>query len=148
MVPSKLQRHLRTKHGSLSDKHIEYFKRLLNSRNKQVSTFVKKVTVSDEAQNASYLIAKIVAQQSKPHTVAEKLIMPACIAIVKTTLGNDAADMVSKVPVSDNTVSRRIDSMSEDIDILINMVIDRPINMQIAHTIGFYSTYNSIAFKI
>jgi len=116
MVPSKLKRHFRTKHGQLSDKHIDYFKRLLSCRSKQALRFTKKVTISDKAQQASFLVAEIVAQQSKPHTVAEKLIMPACIAIVKTMLGSDAADEIKKVPVSDNTISRRIDDMSTDIE--------------------------------
>lgn len=116
MVPSKLKHHFRTKHGQLSDKHVNYFKRLLNSRSKQAVRFVKKVTISDKAQHASFLVAEIVAQQSKPHTVAEKLIMPACIAIVKTMLGSDAADEIQKVPMSDNTMSRRIDDMSKDIE--------------------------------
>jgi len=42
--------------------------------------------------------------------------MPACIAIVKTMLGSDAAEEIKKVPVSDNTISRRIDDMSKDIE--------------------------------
>jgi len=49
MVPSKLKRHFAKKHGQLSDKHIDYFRRMLNSRSKQASHFVKKVTISDKA---------------------------------------------------------------------------------------------------
>ena len=78
------------------------FQRLLDSQQKQRKVFKKKVTISDKAQEASYLVAELVAKKMKSHTIAESLIMPACKIIVRTMLGEEAECEVSKVPVSDN----------------------------------------------
>ena len=53
----------------------------------------------------------------KAHTIAESLILPACRAIVKTMLGEDAEKEINKIPLSNrnSTISRRINEMSNDI---------------------------------
>jgi hypothetical protein len=116
MVPIKLQRHFGTKHRHLSGKPPDYFKRLNNQTKKQASTFKKTVSVSDKAQEASYYVAELVAKEMKSHTIAESLILPACQAIVKTMLGEEAEKEIKKIPLSNNTISRRITTMSEDIE--------------------------------
>ena len=90
MVPSKLKRHFLSKHSQLTDKPLEYFKRLLMEHEQQVSTFVKMVKISNKAQEASYLVAELIAKQMKPHTIAETLILPACNILVKTMIDVDA----------------------------------------------------------
>ena len=114
MVPSKLKRHFTTNHSHLLHKTTDYFKRLLESQVQQSRVFEKKVTVSEKAQEASYLVAELVAQKKKSHVIAESIIMPACKIIVNTMLGKEALCEVEKVPLSDNTISRRIHDMSED----------------------------------
>ena len=52
----------------------------------------------------------------KAHTIAECLILPACQAIVKTMFGDEAEKEIKIIPLSDNTISRRISDMSEDIE--------------------------------
>ncbi|XP_050524439.1 protein ZBED8-like [Daktulosphaira vitifoliae] len=52
----------------------------------------------------------------KPHTIAEKLILYVCCEIVKVIFGEEAEKEVLKIHVSDNTISRRIEHMSEDIE--------------------------------
>ncbi|XP_025417424.1 zinc finger BED domain-containing protein 5-like [Sipha flava] len=116
MVPSKLKRHFSTKHSHLVDKNASYFQRLLKSETRQSEKMTKIVTISDKTQEASYLVAEFVAKQMKPHTIAEKLILPACREIVKVIFGEEAEKEVLKIPISDNTISRRIEHMSEDIE--------------------------------
>lgn len=116
MVPSKLKLHFSTKHSHLVDKNASYLQRLLKSETQQSAKMTKIVTISDTTQEASYLVAELVAKQMKPHTIAEKLILPACREIVKVLFGEEAEKEVLKIPVSDNTVSRRIEHMSEDIE--------------------------------
>lgn len=72
-APSKLKRHLITKHIHLLDKPRSYFERCLNSQEKQSATFTKMVKISDKAQEARYLVAEIIAKNMKPHTEAEKV---------------------------------------------------------------------------
>ena len=54
--------------------------------------------------------------------MAETLILPACKAIVNEILGPDVAKEIARVPLSDNTIVRRIDDMSADID---NIVLEK-----------------------
>ena len=116
MAPAKLKRHLTTKHPELSGKNEQYFKRKLASNKRQVSMFTKKFRLSDKAQEASYAVVEIVASKMKSHTIAESVILPACKLIVKIIFGEDTVSELSKIPVSDNTISRRIEDMSENIE--------------------------------
>ena len=78
--------------------------------------FTKKFRLSDKAQEASYAVAEIVASKMKSHTIAESVILPACKQIVKIIFGEDAVSELSKIPVSDNTISRRIEDLLENIE--------------------------------
>ena len=123
MVPSKLSRHFSKQHGYLSDKLASYFKRLLEKRKQQSGTFTKTFQVSTKSQHASYLVAEIMAKNSKPHTEAEKVIFPACNAIEKTMFGAEAEDKIKQIPLSYDTIRRRFCDMSTDIqDTVISSV--------------------------
>jgi hypothetical protein len=120
MVPSKLKRHLLTKHGFAAEKPLDYFKRLASNHNSQASKFIKQSTVSDKAQEASYAVAKLIAKKMKSHTIAESTILPACCEIVKIMFGEDFENEVKKIPLSNNTVRRRIEDMSKDVESQVN----------------------------
>ena len=49
----------------------------------------------------------------KPHTIAES---PACVTIAKIFCGNADAAEIKNIPLSDNTINRRITDMSVDIE--------------------------------
>ncbi|XP_069092632.1 protein FAM200A-like [Pleurodeles waltl] len=66
---------------------------------------------------ASGMIWPIVLHSvKKPHTVAEELILPAAVDMVTIMLGEDAGKQLLKVPLSNNTISRRINDMADDIN--------------------------------
>ena len=64
---------------------------------------------------ASYNISFLIAKSGKPHTIGEKLILPAVEEVLKTVLHKPASDIIKRIPLSYNTVERRIDEMSSDI---------------------------------
>ena len=108
MAPAKLKRHLTTKHPDFSGKNEQYFKRELASNKKQVSMLAKKFKSGDKAQEASYAVAKIVASKMKSYIIPETVILPASQQIVRKMLGEDAVSGLNKIPLSDNTIGRRI----------------------------------------
>ena len=52
----------------------------------------------------------------KSHTIAESVILPACCKIVNIMFDKNYEKEVLKIPMSDNTISRRISVMSQDIE--------------------------------
>ncbi|KAI6659534.1 zinc finger BED domain-containing protein 5-like [Oopsacas minuta] len=91
MKPSFLKRHLSGCHPNLADKDIDFFK------HQEVG--VKRISIDHRGQEsqqtqaglrASYMVALRFAQEKKPHTIAENLILPCCKDIVHCISGDSA----------------------------------------------------------
>ncbi|XP_059838113.1 SCAN domain-containing protein 3-like [Hypanus sabinus] len=108
MTPSKLLRHLESKHPTLKDKHVEFFewKKREQAGQKQVLR-----ATNAAALRVSYLVAGCIAK-----TVGEELILPAAKDMCPELLGEAAANNVAQVSLSVTAVSRRIDDIAEDIE--------------------------------
>ena len=119
MVPSKLSRHFVTKHSQLQDKNLNFFRRLLEQQSKEKTVFKKWLTVSEKAQAASYDVAEMIAQQTRSHTLAESIILPACRKIVKRILGDKAEQEICKTSLSNNIIQRRIVDLSANIEEIV-----------------------------
>lgn len=147
MVPNKLKRHLEMKHHSLMNKDAAYFKSLISNVNKAAVLMEKRTKVSDRAMMASYKVAEIIAKSKKPHTLAEDVILPACKEVVAVMLDDKAVEQISKVPLSNNTIARRIADMSADIE---NNVLQKISNMnfslQVDESTDISSTAQLLAF--
>jgi hypothetical protein len=83
----------------MRSKSAVYFKLLLESEIKQSKAFVNKVTVSERAQETSYLVAELGTRKEKGHLVGENLIKPVCKIIVGKMLGRDAVQYIENVPL-------------------------------------------------
>ena len=70
----------------------------------------------DDGLRASYNISLLIAKSGKPHTIGEQLILPAVEEVLKTVLHQPAYDILKRIPLSNNTVQRRIDEMSLDVE--------------------------------
>ena len=116
MVPAKLQRHLDTNHPTLKNKNTTYFRRLLESDKKEVNFMRQATTISEKVVKVSYRLAELIAKEKQPHTLAEKVILPASKIIIEEMIGPNAVKDVAKLPLSDNTIARRIEDMSVDIE--------------------------------
>ncbi|CAH1959900.1 unnamed protein product [Acanthoscelides obtectus] len=71
---------------------------------------------NDDGLRASYNISLLIAKSGKPHTIGEKLILTAVEEVLKTVLHKPASDIIKRIPLSNNTVERRIDEVSSDIE--------------------------------
>jgi len=147
MAPAKLKRHFTTRHESLSSKGKIYFERLLNMQNKQAKHFNAIVKLSDKTQLASYKIAELVAMKQKPHTIAESLILPACCEIVNIMFGENAKKEVMQIPLSNNTIQRRIIDMASDIESRVACIIHNThFALQIDESTDISGKANLLAF--
>ncbi|CAH1968119.1 unnamed protein product [Acanthoscelides obtectus] len=119
MIPSKLQDHLRRCHPDKTEKDLKYFQTLkdkFQKRPTQDRMFASTSQRNDDGLRASYNISLLIAKSGKPHTIGEKLILPAVEEVLKTVLHKPVADIIKRILLSNNTVERRIDEMSSDIE--------------------------------
>ena len=63
-----------------------------------------------------------IAKSKKPHTIGEELVFPCTKGIVRLMFGADAVKKLSSLSISENTVQRSIQEMSEDIK---NQVVEQ-----------------------
>ncbi|XP_050523076.1 protein FAM200B-like [Daktulosphaira vitifoliae] len=115
MKPSKLIRHLTTKHQKEADKPLDFFERKLKALSQQQNTMIQVSSVNESALLASYKVAYRVAKAGKPHTIAENLILPAALYMVEIMVSKQEANKLKNIPLSDNTISRKINDMANDI---------------------------------
>ena len=102
-------------HTDVVDKPKEYFERQKELYLKQKGKITAFATANEKALRASYMVALRIARTRKPHTIAEELILPAAVDMCEALLGKAYSEKLKVIPLSDNTVSRRIDDMAEDI---------------------------------
>ncbi|XP_068115052.1 zinc finger BED domain-containing protein 5-like [Hyperolius riggenbachi] len=116
MIPSKLKRHLETNYPNVANKSPDFFARRLSDIQEQKKTFLKQASIPKNALLASYKVAYLVAKCKKPHTIPEDLILPAAMEMVTLMAGESTGKLLSKIPLSNSTVSRRIECMAEDLN--------------------------------
>ncbi|KAL4083728.1 hypothetical protein QTP88_029044 [Uroleucon formosanum] len=115
LKPSKLKRHLDTKHPNLKEKPIEYFESLKPNFHKNQKIIKKYSSVSQSALKASFLVSYRIARCLKPYTVGEELILPAAIEMCTEMINEKVANQLKNIPLSDTTVARRISLISNDL---------------------------------
>ncbi|XP_077972733.1 zinc finger BED domain-containing protein 5-like [Styela clava] len=72
---------------------------------------IRHSTFNDKLLEVSYLESRRIAMAGEAHTIAEKLIKPSILDAVKILLGESESKKPESIPLSNNTVSRRIDHM-------------------------------------
>lgn len=124
MRPGKLEEHLASVHSEHKKQGIDFFKALkrkFDSKKERTlqSMFSKHTDLNTRGLKCSYEISQLIAKNTKPHTVGENLIKP-CIEVFLRTVQEKAGDKVntemSALPLSNDSVRRRIDEMSNDVE--------------------------------
>ena len=115
IVPSKLKRYLDSQHFTIQKIYQRHFLCLVDQQAKQTRLMSDCTSISYKGMEASLLVSQLIAQRKQPHTNAESLVVPCCQEIVRSMLGENTAKKIQKIPLSDNTVSQRINDMMVDI---------------------------------
>lgn len=121
---NKLKRHLEKVHPTYANKPLAFWKeKETQAKRMRLDAPSSSATVSlEKTTYASFEVALKVAQCKKPHSIAEQLIKPAAIAMARTVCGDEIAKKLEIVPISNDTVKKRIDLMS--LDILEQLITD------------------------
>ncbi|XP_072378803.1 zinc finger MYM-type protein 6-like [Diabrotica undecimpunctata] len=136
MKPPRLMDHLKRIHPEKSDRPVQYFAELKAKYERRVtvgSLIAKATKKNDKGLLASYKVSFLIAKSGKPHTIGEELILPAVKEIVDTMLvPSQASQVTDAVPLSNNTVSRRIDEMGANVeDVLCNKLKSKELTVQL-----------------
>lgn len=131
MKPNKLRCHLKTLHPNHADKPLEFFQQKRAEYCQQSSRFVKATSVNQRALLASYKVAYQIAQCKKPHTIAEELILPVALDMVSVMLDDASAAKIKTIPLSNDTVARRINDIANDLqEQLVDKLKDKRFALQ------------------
>lgn len=114
MKPSKLVRHLETKHSSLKSKPLEFLERKLQTLKNQQASIYKSSQSDNATLEASYLVALRITKTCKAHAIAENLIL-AAVDMVNVLIEPEEEKKLKTIPLSNDTISRRINEMAADV---------------------------------
>lgn len=115
MAPTKLIRHLRSKHAELKEKPLEFFKEKkaeLAGQSKIMGSFSHSELA---AIKSSFVVAYEIAKAKKPFTIGEQLLKPCLSKVTNIMLDASAAAKIDLVPLSRNTIERRFSEMASDV---------------------------------
>ncbi|KAG6941050.1 zinc finger BED-type containing 5 [Chelydra serpentina] len=68
-----------------------------------------------KALEASYSVVYLIAKSGAAEVIGETLVKPAAKVMVQVMIGNKASKTIDRVPLSNNTVHRRITDMAKNI---------------------------------
>lgn len=83
---------------------------------------IKKSSTSysnENAVKASFANSLLIGKSGKPQTIAEDLILPAAKAMVSIMISKEAANNLNLISLSNDTIKKRIDSLSGNIKELL-----------------------------
>jgi hypothetical protein len=91
---------------------VEYFERKAEEYANQTKIMENTIKTSDKSLKASYLVALRIAKNKSPHTIGEKLLLPVIKDVCNTMFGSDFVRKIENIPLSNDTIQRRIKDMS------------------------------------
>lgn len=114
MRPAKLMEHLKKKHAEFVSKPPSFFVQKDASLREMKLTFeAKSPVIEKKFLKCSYIVAYNLAKVKKPHTIAENFFKPTMLKVVQELFGTDYESVAEKIPLSNSTIKRRIQKISE-----------------------------------
>jgi hypothetical protein len=91
--------------------------------NKEIKVVSNVGSATKKALETSYIVSLHIAKSEKTNSVGETLILPAAKDIVKTMFCEKLSKYIDIIPLSDDTVTRRINDMAKNTESeLINRI--------------------------
>ena len=116
MKPSLLKRHLESNHSDKKDRDKSYFQKLgENVKRQRLDQTGQSYQKSAGILHASYEVSLLIAKNTKAHTIAKNLVLPAAKIFVQNLIGGKEAEKLNSVSLSNDTVKHQILDMSDDI---------------------------------
>ena len=116
MKSSLLKHLLESNHSDKKDRDKSYFQKLgENVKRQRLDQTGQSYQKSAGILHASYEISLLIAKNTKAHTIAENLVLPAAKILVRNLIGEKEVEKLNSVSLSNDTVKRRIHDMSDDI---------------------------------
>nr|XP_054593836.1 protein FAM200C-like [Nothobranchius furzeri] len=118
LAPAKLKEHFLKLHGDGEHKNTtlaEFKVKRARFDEKATLSALGFVPINKPILTASYEVAYLIAKQGKPHTIGETLVKPAALKMANLILGTAAEGKLSQIPLSNDTISDRLECMSKDI---------------------------------
>ena len=95
---------------------FENLRKNFDQRN-TLSSYLKKGSQANKSGlTTSYERAQIIAKTASGHTVAENVIGLFVLILMKTMLQQVSANVLKALPLSNDSIQRRIDKMSSDVE--------------------------------
>ncbi|XP_023233556.1 zinc finger BED domain-containing protein 5-like [Centruroides sculpturatus] len=120
MKPAKMKDHLERIHSDKKNKDFEYFKILKEKLRVRpnLNTYLKSSASVDRegGLKTSYSISLNIAKKGKPYTIGEEIIIPAIKDVIENVMKKDSQLVLKCIPLSANTVQRRIEEMADDVE--------------------------------
>jgi len=124
---NKLLRHLETNHNNYKDKSIDFFIRKRNELKTDKLSLTNFMAIDKKTLKCSFLASLHIAKSKKAYTIGEVLLKPCLKDICIEMFGEECAAKINNIPMSNDTVSRRITAISKDIEMqLIEKLIESP----------------------
>ena len=76
------------------------------------SLFKSQTATSEAGLQASKEIVSLIAETGEPHTIGETLILPAIEVVMKTMMKKVSHELLSNLPLSNNSVCHRINDFT------------------------------------
>ena len=116
MKPSLLKFHLESNHSEKKDRDKSYFQKLGdNVKRQRLDQTGQSYQKSAGILHASHKVSFLIAKNTKAHTIAENLVLPAAKILVRNLIEEKEVEKLNSVSLSNDTVKRRIHDMSDNI---------------------------------
>ena len=116
MKPLRLKRHQYSKHSNLISKPREFFERMSDNLGSSQKQLLNLTSVTLCALHTLFKVALHIAKAMKPYTVGETLIIGCIKDECQEMLGEIAAQKVSQLPMSNETIAHHIHNLAEDME--------------------------------